>query len=233
MKNEVRVNASPAVVRGFRFSGVSAGLKKAVGAKDLGLIVADAPCAATAVFSANRVKAAPIYVTMERIGAGRLQAVVANSGCANSFTGKPGLKLARDSCALVAKEIGCDAKLIVPSSTGVIGHLYDLEKFGAGVREAAQKLRPEGMGDFARAVMTTDTHPKIFSTTVRIGGGDVTIAGVAKGSGMIAPKMATMLAYLVTDAVISPAQLKSALRAALPQSFNAITVDGDMSTNDT
>jgi glutamate N-acetyltransferase / amino-acid N-acetyltransferase len=229
----MRVNAGPAQVRGFRFSGVSAGLKTAAGAKDLGLIVGDAPCPAAAVFSANRVKAAPIYVTMERIRSGRLQAVVANSGCANSFTGKPGLKLARDSCALVAKQIGCDEKLIVPSSTGVIGHLYDLQKFAAGVREAATQLRPDGMEDFARAVMTTDTHPKMFSTTVRIGGESVTIAGVAKGSGMIAPHMATMLAYLVTDAAASPAQLRGALKATLPGSFNAITVDGDMSTNDT
>jgi glutamate N-acetyltransferase/amino-acid N-acetyltransferase len=229
----MRANAEPAVVRGFRFSGVSAGLKKAVGAKDLGLIVADGPAAATAVFSANHVKAAPVYVTMDRIKSGRLQAVVANSGCANSFTGKPGLKLALDSCAIVAKEIGCDVELIAPSSTGVIGHLFDLEKFAAGVREAAQQLRPDGMEDFARAVMTTDTRPKIFSLMTRIAGAKVTIAGVAKGAGMISPKMATMLAYLVTDAAVSTPQLKAALKAALPHSFNAITVDGDMSTNDT
>src|SRR5271155_5901011 len=112
----MRVNSEPAVVRGFRFSGVSAGLKKAEGAKDLGLIVADAPATATAVFSANRVKAAPVYVTMDRIRAGRLQAVVANSGCANSFTGQPGLKLARDSCVIAAEEIGCAPELVVPSS---------------------------------------------------------------------------------------------------------------------
>ena len=229
----MRVNDGPAVVRGFRFSGVSAGLKKAVGAKDLGLIVADAPAAATAVFSANRVKAAPIYVTMDRIRSGRLQAVVANSGCANSFTGKPGLKLARDSCALAANEIGCDAELIVPSSTGVIGHLFNLQKFGAGVREAARELRADGMGDFARAIMTTDTRPKIASVTIRMSGANVTIAGVAKGAGMISPKIATMLAYLVTDAAVSAPQLRMALKVALPLSFNAITVDGDMSTNDT
>src|SRR3977135_3454423 len=124
----MRVNAEPTVVRGFRFSGVSAGLKTAIGAKDLGLIVADAPAAATAVFSAHRVQPPPVYVTMDRIRSGRLQAVVANSGCANSFTGKPGLKLARDSCVLTAKEIGCDAELIAPSSTGVIGHLFALQK---------------------------------------------------------------------------------------------------------
>ncbi len=229
----MRVNAEPAVVRGFRFSGVSAGLKKAAGAKDLGLIVADAPSPATAVFSANHVKAAPIYVTMDHIRSGRLQAVVANSGCANSFTGKPGLKLAKDSCAIAAKEIGCEAKLVVPSSTGVIGHLYDLEKFAVGVREAAKELRPEGMEDFARAIMTTDTRPKIASVKIRMAGAEVTIAGVAKGAGMISPKMATMLAYLVTDAAVSSTQLKAALKAALPNSFNAITVDGDMSTNDT
>src|SRR5271163_1093886 len=136
----MRVNSEPAVVRGFRFSGVSAGLKKAAGAKDLGLIVADAPAAAAAVFSANHVKAAPVYVTMDRIRAGRLQAVVANSGCANSFTGKAGLKLAKDSCTLTAKELGIAPALVTPSSTGVIGHLYDLGKFGAGVRAAVASL---------------------------------------------------------------------------------------------
>jgi glutamate N-acetyltransferase / amino-acid N-acetyltransferase len=229
----MRVNAEPVVVRGFRFSGVSAGIKKAEGAKDLGLIVADAPATATAVFSANRVKAAPVYVTMDRIRAGRLQAVVANSGCANSFTGKPGIKLAKDSCVLTAKEIGCDAELIAPSSTGVIGHLFDLQTFGAGVHQAANELRADGMGDFARAIMTTDTRPKIASVTTRIAGAEVTIAGVAKGAGMISPKMATMLAYLVTDAAVSAPQLRAALKAALPNSFNAITIDGDMSTNDT
>jgi glutamate N-acetyltransferase/amino-acid N-acetyltransferase len=227
------VNPEPATVRGFRFAGVSAGLKHEVGAKDLGLIVAEAPATAAAVFSANRVKAAPVYVTMDRIRGRRLQAVVANSGCANSFTGKPGLKLARDACAIVAKEIGCAPELIAPSSTGVIGHLFDLQKFGAGVREAAGQLREGGLEDFARAIMTTDTHPKIASTSVRMGGSNVTIAGVAKGSGMISPKMATMLAYLMTDAAVSAARLRVALKTALPHSFNAITIDGDMSTNDT
>jgi glutamate N-acetyltransferase/amino-acid N-acetyltransferase len=229
----MHVNDEPAIVRGFRFSGVSAGLKTAAGAKDLGLIVADAPAAATAVFSANQVKAAPVYVTMDRVRAGRLQAVVANSGCANSFTGKPGLKLARESCALTAREIGCAPELIVPSSTGVIGHLFDLGKFGAGVREAAKELRTDGLADFAHAIMTTDTRPKIASVQIRIGGASFTIAGCAKGAGMISPKMATMLAYIVTDAAVSAPQLRTALRAALPNSFNAITVDGDMSTNDT
>ncbi len=229
----MRVDALPALVRGFRFAGVSAGLKTAAGAKDLGLIVADRPAAAAAVFSANRVKAAPVYVTMDRIRAGRLRAVVANSGCANSFTGRAGLKLAHESCAIVAGEIGCAPELVAPSSTGVIGHLFDLEKFRAGVREAARQLGEDRLEDFARAIMTTDTHPKIASVSFPMGGARVTVAGVAKGAGMISPKMATMLAYLVTDAAVSAPQLRAALKAALPRSFNAITIDGDMSTNDT
>src|SRR5208282_6208989 len=117
--------------------------------------------------------------------------------------------------------------------TGIIGHLYDLEKFAAGVRAAVASLSEEGMADYARAIMTTDTRPKMASTTVKLGGKTATVAGVAKGVGMISPHMATMLAYIVTDASATVPQLKAALKAALPHSFNAITVDGDMSTNDT
>jgi glutamate N-acetyltransferase/amino-acid N-acetyltransferase len=228
----MRIDLAPARVRGFRFAGVSAGLKTKAGAKDIGLIVADRPCPVAAVFSANQVKAAPVYVTKDRTRAGRLQVVVANSGGANSFTGKPGLRLAEQSCALVAREIGCGAQLVAPCSTGVIGHLYDIDKFGAGVRRAARALRENGMANFARAIMTTDTRPKTASTTLRLGGTSVTVAGIAKGVGMISPHMATMLGFVVTDAVATAPQLRAALNAALPRSFNAITVDGDMSTND-
>ena len=229
----MKVHLAPARVRGFRFAGVSAGLKTQAGAKDLGLIAVDRPCPAAAVFSANKVKAAPVYATMDRIRDGQLQAVVANSGCANSFTGKPGFKLAEDSCAATARALGCSSRMVAPSSTGVIGHLYDLAKFSAGVRAAAAALREDGLEDFARAIMTTDTRPKIASATLRLGGATTTIAGAAKGVGMISPHMATMLAYVVTDAAASSAQLRAALKLALPESFNAITVDGDMSTNDT
>jgi len=229
----MKVDLAPAPVRGFRLAGVSAGLKTQADAKDLGLIAAPRPCPAAAVFSANQVKAAPVYATMDRIRAGRLQAIVANSGCANSFTGKPGLKLAEDSCAAVAEALGCSPRLIAPSSTGVIGHLYDLAKFRAGVREAASALSEDGLEDFARAIMTTDTRPKMASMKLRLGGAKVTIAGAVKGVGMISPHMATMLGYVMTDAAASSAELRDALKAALPESFNAITVDGDMSTNDT
>jgi glutamate N-acetyltransferase/amino-acid N-acetyltransferase len=223
----------PAAVRGFRFSGVSAGFKTVAGALDLGIIAADRPATAAAVFSANRVKAAPVYVTADRVKAGRLQAVVANSGCANSFTGAAGMKLARDSCAEVAHLLGCAPNLVVPTSTGVIGHLYDFEKFKKGAVNAVQLLREDGLADFAHAIMTTDTRPKTASTTFKAGGSTITLAGAVKGVGMISPKMATMLGYLVTDAAIAPGALKRSLKAALPTSFNAITVDGDMSTNDT
>jgi len=231
--NSTQAVLQPAAVRGFRFAGVSAGLKTTIGALDLGLIVADRPASAAAVFSANRVKAAPVYVTAERVKSGRLRAVVANSGCANSFTGKAGMHLARESCAEVARLVGCAPELVVPSSTGVIGHLYDFAKFKAGAADAARSIREDGLGDFARAIMTTDTRPKIASTTFKAGGATITLAGAAKGVGMISPKMATLLGYLMTDAAIAPAVLRRSLKSALRTSFNAITVDGDMSTNDT
>jgi glutamate N-acetyltransferase/amino-acid N-acetyltransferase len=143
------------------------------------------------------------------------------------------MQLARESCEEVARLVGCAPQLVVPSSTGVIGHLYDFAKFKSGAADAARSVREDGLGDFARAIMTTDTRPKVASTTFKAGGATITLAGAAKGVGMISPKMATMLAYLVTDAAIAPAALKRSLKSALPTSFNAITVDGDMSTNDT
>jgi glutamate N-acetyltransferase/amino-acid N-acetyltransferase len=229
----MKVALEPASVRGFRFAGVSAGLKTKAGALDLGVIAADRPCAAAAVFSANRVKAAPVYVTADRVKPGYLQAVVANSGCANSFTGAAGMQLARESCAHVARLLGCAPDLVVPSSTGVIGHLYDLDKFKSGAVDAVRSLREDGLDDFAQAIMTTDTRPKMASTAFKAGGATIMLAGAVKGVGMISPKMATMLGYLVTDAMVAPSFLNKSLKAALPNSFNAITVDGDMSTNDT
>jgi glutamate N-acetyltransferase/amino-acid N-acetyltransferase len=223
----------PRVVKGFRFAGVAAGLRKEPGRKDLGVIVADRPVATAGVFTTNRVKAAPVVVTQERIRRGRLQAVAANSGSANCFTGKAGIKLAQNSCAALAAEIGCGTELVVPCSTGVIGHLYDLEKYRAGIRDAVAALSPDALEDFARAIMTTDTHPKMASARLKLGGVEVTVAGCAKGAGMIEPKMATMLAFVVTDAAMGTVELKRTLGRALPASFNAITIDGDMSTNDT
>ncbi|MBF6569689.1 MAG: bifunctional glutamate N-acetyltransferase/amino-acid acetyltransferase ArgJ [Candidatus Binataceae bacterium] len=229
----MEVMAGPAIVRGFRFAGVSAGLKSNLGVKDLGLIVADAPVPAAGVFTTNRVKAAPVVVAQERIRRGRLRAIAANSGCANCFTGRPGLKLARDSSAAVAREVGCAPELVAPCSTGVIGHLYDFEQYRRGVLEAVDNLSPDGLENFATAIMTTDTRPKMASVTLPLRSGAITIAGCAKGAGMIQPNMATMLAYIVTDAMVAPAALRGIVKRVLPLSFNAITIDGDMSTNDT
>ncbi|HEY2525437.1 MAG TPA: bifunctional glutamate N-acetyltransferase/amino-acid acetyltransferase ArgJ [Candidatus Binataceae bacterium] len=229
----MELTLEPRVVKGFRFAGVAAGLRKESGRKDLGVIVADRPVAAAGVFTTNRVKAAPVVVAEERIRRGRLQAVAANSGSANCFTGKAGIKLARDCCAALAAGVGCAPELVAPCSTGVIGHLYDFEKYRGGIRDAIGALSPGALEDFARAIMTTDTHPKIASARLKLGGAEVMVAGCAKGAGMIEPKMATMLAFIVTDAAVGAPDLKRTLKRALPQSFNAITVDGDMSTNDT
>jgi glutamate N-acetyltransferase/amino-acid N-acetyltransferase len=143
------------------------------------------------------------------------------------------MKLAADSAASLAREIDCAPQVIAPCSTGVIGHLYDLEKYRAGVHEAVAQLDANGLTDFATAIMTTDTRPKIASIQCRAGGASITVAGCAKGAGMIQPKMATMLAFIVTDAAVRVAQLKAILKNILSDSFNAVTVDGDMSTNDT
>jgi glutamate N-acetyltransferase / amino-acid N-acetyltransferase len=229
----MEIRLEPAAVRGFRFAGVAAGLRSEPERKDLGIIVADAPAAAAGVFTTSRIKAAPVLITQEHLRSGRLQAVAANSGSANCFTGKAGIRLARDSCGVLATALGCDAELIAPCSTGVIGHLYDLEKYQTGIGNAVAALALDGLSDFASAIMTTDTHPKVAATTVRVGGARVTIAGCAKGAGMIEPKMATMLAFIVTDAAVRASQLRTMLKNVLPRSFNAITIDGDMSTNDT
>ncbi len=229
----IKLRAGPALVRGFRFSGVSAGFKTTAGAKDLGLIAAEHPAPAAAVFTSSRIVAAPVQVARERIRGGRLQAVAVNSGSANCFTGKAGLGLAQRSCAAAAREVGCRPELVAPCSTGVIGHLYDLTKYRAGVRAAARSLRADGLEEFARAIMTTDTRPKMASAEIALAGAPVTIAGAAKGAGMVAPRMATLLGFLVTDAAVPSSLLNSALRRAVAGSFNAITIDGDMSTNDT
>ena len=229
----MELTLEPRVVKGFRFAGVASGLRKEPGRKDLGVIVADRPVAAAGVFTTNRVKAAPVVVAQERIRRGHLQAVAANSGSANCFTGKAGIKLAHNCCAALAAGVGCAPELVAPCSTGVIGHLYDFKKYCAGIRDALGALSPGALEDFARAIMTTDTHPKVASAHLKLGGAKVTVAGCAKGAGMIEPKMATMLAFIVTDATVGAPDLKRTLKRALPQSFNAITVDGDMSTNDT
>ena len=222
----------PVRVPGFRFAGVACGLK-ASGKRDIALIVSDVPATAVGVFTTNRVKAAPVQLGLERLRAGRVQAILINSGNANAYTGRDGLAAARGMTALVAERLGIATGLVVPSSTGRIGVQLPRPRVRRGVLEALRRLTPDGFHDALDGIMTTDAFPKFGVERLRLGGRPATIAILAKGAGMIAPHMATLLVYVLTDAAVTRAALRRALRAALPESFNAIVVDGDMSTNDT
>ncbi|MDA8418563.1 MAG: bifunctional glutamate N-acetyltransferase/amino-acid acetyltransferase ArgJ [Desulfobacteraceae bacterium] len=218
-------------VAGFKFGAVKAGIR-GKDRLDLGLICADRPASAAGVFTTNQVKAAPVLLDQERIKSGRAQAILVNSGIANACTGAQGLALARLAAGKAASALGIDEELVQVSSTGVIGQQLDPACFEHIPRLAAG-LSPELGMEVARAIMTTDTVPKTARRTVAIGGATVTLAGMAKGSGMIQPNMATMLAYILTDATVAPALLREMLGKSVSQSFNRITVDGDTSTNDT
>ena len=219
--------------KGFRAAGVPARIKYE-GRNDVALIVADAPCAAAAVFTTNAVAAAPVLYDRAAVRGGRIQAILANSGCANACTGAPGLADAKRSAVETAKTLGIDPKLVLVASTGVIGHRMPVDRLVAGMKAAAAQLAatPEAGLAAEKAVMTTDTKPKQAAVQVKIGGRTVTVGGMCKGSGMIEPNMATMLGFITTDAAITPAMLRRALRQAIAVSFNHVVVDGDESTND-
>jgi glutamate N-acetyltransferase/amino-acid N-acetyltransferase len=216
--------------RGFRAAGVKAGVKE--DALDLALLVADEACAAAGVFTTSHTAAPPVAVAREHLASGRARAVVVNSGCANAATGPGGLGDAREMAALAARAVGCRPEEVVVASTGVIGVRLPMDRVGAGVAEAARRLSREHGAEAARAIMTTDTRPKEASAELTLGGVTCTVGGMAKGAGMIAPNMATMLAFFTTDVAIVPALLRSALVDAVGESLNHITVDGDTSTND-
>lgn len=219
--------------KGFRAAGVGAAIKYE-GRNDVALLVADAPCAAAAVFTTNRVAAAPVLYDREIVKGGRVQAILANSGCANACTGEAGLKDAKLSALVTAGELGIDPQHVLVASTGVIGRRLPMERLLDGMRQAAGRLGWTAEHGLAaeKAVMTTDTKPKQACATVTIDGRKVTVGGMSKGSGMIEPNMATMLGFITTDAAISPAMLKRALSLAIAKSFNRLVVDGDESTND-
>jgi glutamate N-acetyltransferase/amino-acid N-acetyltransferase len=222
-----------ATARGFRAAGVSAGIK-ASGGLDLALIVSDAPAQAAAVFTTNKAIAAPVIVSREHLSrsGGTVRAIVVNSGCANACTGEEGVKVARDTTAEVARLVSCPAEQVLVASTGVIGVSLPFEKIRAGLPAALGALGADQGPLAARAIMTTDPFPKESATHIRLGGRDVAIGGMAKGSGMIEPMMATMLGFVTTDAAVPKALLDRALREAVDLTFNAITVDGECSTND-
>ncbi len=214
--------------KGFQFSTVEAAIKKP-GRKDLALIWSDVPAIASAVFTTNAVKAAPVLLSQERMRGGRCQALVVNSGNANACTGAKGMADARETSRILALELGIEEQLLQVSSTGVIGVPLPMDRLTAALPALAAGRGDATLDDLAAAIMTTDTFPK---TAVRNGPGYI-IAGTSKGAGMIMPNMATMLAYIMTDAAVDPGFLNSCFRAAVDRSFNAITIDGDTSTNDT
>jgi len=225
---------------GFRAGAYAAGIK-ASGKLDVAMLVCDRPAAAAAVFTINRVVSAGVVVGRRNIAAGKLRGIVVNSGNANACTGKQGMRDAERMCQLAAKEIGCPTAQILPSSTGIIGHLLPMEKIQRGVAGAASDLGKSAAHAqrFSDAILTTDLVRKTAAARIKIGGQNLVVAGVCKGSGMIGPRLAlqpphaTMLAYLSTDAKISPVVLRRLLAASADKSFNAVTVDDHPSTNDT
>lgn len=222
--------------RGYKFNSTACGLK-ANGRPDLALITSEAPAVAAGVFTSNRVKAAPVLVSQDhlRAAATSIRAIISNSGNANCATGAAGLNASRATTAAVARELGCKPEEVLVCSTGVIGVPLQVEKILRAIPGLVQggARSADAVACLARAVMTTDTRPKWSAATFRIGNSQVNMLGFAKGAGMIHPQMATMLAFVVTDAALTRPVAQRALGAVTRRTFNSITVDGDTSTNDT
>ena len=218
-------------VPGYKAWGIHCGIKK-TDKKDLSIIYSDREATVAGVFTKNRVKAASILLDMARVKSGKGQAIIANSGCANTCTGKRGFTDARATAEIAARELGLKPDAVYIASTGVIGEYLPMPKMATGIATAVGLLSSTGWEQAAEAIMTTDIYPKLSVLQEEIGGKTITVAGIAKGSGMIHPNMATLLCFIVTDANISSAMLKKALQASTEKTFNTITVDGDTSTND-
>lgn len=219
-------------IKGFQFSAVEAAVKKP-GRKDLALIYSTVPARACAVFTTSTVKAAPVLVSAERITSGTARAILVNSGNANACTGEQGMTAALETSRLLADELGIPAGSVQIASTGVIGVQLPADRITSAIPALLAGLPAGTLDDVAHAIMTTDTFPKMEARTAQAGDYSYTVAGIAKGAGMIMPNMATMLSFIITDAAVSPELLAASFRRAVDASFNSITVDGDMSTNDT
>ena len=219
---------------GFSAAGVHCGIRHNHSKLDLALIKADVRCAGAGCYTTNKVYGAPITVDREHLKDGYAQAIVVNSGNANTCAPN-GIELAKETCEIVANELGISADDVLPASTGVIGQAMSIEPFAKGIPAAAAKLAATDAGshDAATAIMTTDTHSKEVSIEFPIGGKTCRMGAIAKGSGMIHPNMATMLLFITTDVKVEPAVLQAALSSVVPATFNQISVDGDTSTNDT
>jgi glutamate N-acetyltransferase/amino-acid N-acetyltransferase len=226
------VDGGVAAPQGFRSAAVASGIKP--DGLDLALIVSDAPATAAGVFTTNRAQAAPILVAREQLdrSGGRAVAIVVNSGCANACTGADGLSDAWDMVQRTSDALRCDPNHVLVASTGVIGVKLDMAKVDAGIARAAGQLSRAGGQATARAIMTTDPFPKETAIDVSAPQGTFRVGGIAKGSGMIEPMMATMLAFVTMDAAVEPAVLRRALKEVVDDTFNAISVDGECSTND-
>ncbi len=217
--------------KGFHAGATDAGIKeKAKDSLDLGILFSEVPCVATALFTTNKIKAAPVVLCQQRLKSGRAVAVVVNSGCANAFTGEQGLADAAEMAALAANSIGAAPEDTLAASTGVIGQPLPMKLIKTGISQIV--FANDGGHELAKAMMTTDTVPKETAVAARIGDSEFTIGGVAKGSGMIHPDLATMFCFLTTDAAVELDFLRSALRKAVDVSFDMISVDGDTSPSD-
>ena len=219
------------IIKDFSFAAVEAGIKYR-DRLDLGLIVSKSPAVAAGVFTTNQVKAAPVILSIDRLKQGRCQGVLVNSGNANACNGEGGMEAALLTSKMAADALGIAEDMVLVSSTGVIGMPLNVEAFARNMDPLVADLSEHSFKQVAEAIMTTDTVPKVVTKSVQIGGTQVRFLGMAKGSGMIMPNMATMLAFILTDAQISFPELKRALKDAVEQTFNRITVDGDTSTND-
>ncbi len=226
------VDGSVTAPKGFVASGVHCGIRKNKNKRDLALIYCEKPCAAAAIYTTNLVKSAPILVTRANLENGTAQAVICNSGNANTCN-SDGVEVAEKTCALVAKALNIDAKDVIVGSTGVIGQKLPIEPIANSIPELVSALSKEGATNAAEAIMTTDLVKKEYAVETEIGEKTVYIGGIAKGSGMIHPNMATMLCFITTDAAISADMLKIAVKTVADKSFNMVSVDGDTSTNDT
>lgn len=234
MTSEIRFVEGGTVTspRGFRAGATFAGIKTYAEDKlDLGLLFSDNPCTVAGVFTTNKVKSPSVVLTQERVAGGRLRAVVANSGVANTSVGDQGMKDAQETVELAARHLGLEPEEVAICSTGIIG----IELPMALIRESMGKIQlsEDGGGAFARAILTTDSHPKEVAVTFEVGGRTATLGGCVKGAGMIHPDMATMLCFLTTDAAVERSFLQKALKEAVDISFNMLSIDGDTSTNDT
>jgi glutamate N-acetyltransferase/amino-acid N-acetyltransferase len=218
--------------QGFKYAGLASGLKKN-GQKDLGLIYSETPADVAGVFTRNEVKAAPVILDMQRIISGTCQAVIANSGNANCCTGEKGMQDAILMARWTAKELDLPEEQVLVASTGVIGEPLSVEKIQKTLPDLVDVLEPDRISDFAEAIMTTDTVPKVVSKKGNLDGKAFTVTGVAKGAGMIRPDMATLLCFVMTDAACPSDMLQGLLLTSIKRTLNRITVDGDTSTNDT